>query len=151
VQWPRLKATLDRVRSEAMPGRALLIEDDQNTRIELRQVLEQEGWEVLEFMNGQDALQELALVRPGLILVNLQLPDMSGFSLLRELRRNPEWRTIPVIGVTEGEVTPRQRESLQGTVRQIVQAGDDASGDELVAELRRIASAAGRAPAHASN
>jgi PAS domain S-box-containing protein len=93
VQWSRLKAALDRVRSEATPGQAFLIEDDRNTRFELRQVLEQEGWQVLEFASGGEALAQMRVGRPGLILVNLQLPDMSGLSLLQQLRRNPDWRT----------------------------------------------------------
>jgi CheY-like chemotaxis protein len=148
VQWARLKAVLDRVRSEITLGRALVIEDDANTRSELRQILEQEGWEVIEVESGQAALQQTAEGRPGLILADVQLPDMSGFTLLQRLRKNPEWRAIPVIALTEGEISPAQRERLEGQVRQIVQTGEDASDEELIAELRRIASASARSRAH---
>ena len=148
VQWVRLKAVLDRVRSEITHGRALVVENDANTRNELRQILEQEGWEVVEVESGQAALQHIAEGRPGLILADVQLPDMSGFTLLQRLRKNPDWRTIPVIALTDGEISPDQRERLEGQVRQIVQTGEDTSDEELIAELRRIASASARPRAH---
>ena len=141
IQWARLKSVLDRFRSEASLGCALVIEDDASTRNELRQILQQEGWEVTEVDTGKAGLEKVAETRPGLILADLQIGDMSGFSLLRELRQNPNWRDIPVIAVTGGELTTGQRDWLQGQVRQIVQAGEDALEEELIAELRRIAAA----------
>ncbi len=148
VQWVRLKAVLDRVRSEVALGRALVIEDDAHTRRDLRQILEQEGWEVVEVESGQAALQQVAEGRPGLILADVQLPDMSGFTLLQKMRKNPEWRTIPVIALTDGEMSPAQRERLEGRVRQIVQTGEDDFDEGLIAELRRIASTPARPTTH---
>jgi DNA-binding response OmpR family regulator len=139
VQWTRLRDALNRVRSEAAAGTALVIEEDESTRRELRQALEQEGWDVTEAATGKAALQEIASIRPGLIVADLQLPDVSGIWLLQEIRRNPSLARVPVIAVSDREVTPAQRECLQGQVRQILHTGESASEEELVAELRRIA------------
>jgi CheY-like chemotaxis protein len=144
VQWTRLKAVLDRIRDEVTSGRALVVLDDPGTRTELRPILEQEGWDVVEVASGQAALEYLENSRPGLILMDTQLPDMSGFTLLQRMRKNPEWRTIPVIGLTDADMSPAQRDRLEGQVRQIVQTGEDDFDEELIAELRRIASAPAR-------
>jgi CheY-like chemotaxis protein len=138
---------LKRFRTEVPPGRALVIEGDPNTRSELRDLLEHEGWNVVAVEDAQAGLRQLAESSPGLIVADLHLPDMSGVELLQRLRQNPDWRPIPVIAVTERGVSSAERDRLRGQVRQIVQTGKDAFEAELVAELRRIASAPRRLPA----
>jgi CheY-like chemotaxis protein len=139
VQWTRLRDALSRVRSEAAAGTALVIEEDESTRRDLREALEQAGWDVTETGTGRAALLELATLRPGLIVADLQLPDVSGIWLLQEIRKTPGLGSVPVIAVSDREVTPAQRECLQGQVHQILHTGDSTSEEELVAELRRIA------------
>ena len=147
IEWGRLKTVLERFRLQVPPGRALVIEGDPNTRSELRDLLEHEGWNVVAVEDAQAGLQQLAENSAGLIVADLHLPDMSGIELLRRLRQNPDWRAIPVIAVTESGVSPAERDRLRGQVRQIVQTGEDAFEAELVAELRRIASAPRQPPA----
>jgi CheY-like chemotaxis protein len=72
-------------------------------------------------------------------VADLQLPDVSGIWLLQEIRKTPGLGSVPVIAVSDREVTPAQRECLQGQVHQILHTGDNTSEEELVAELRRIA------------
>ena len=119
--------------------RVLLIEDDSATAQSIELMLKSEGFNVYTTDLGEEGVDLGKIYDYDLILLDLNLPDMSGFTLLQQLCRNPDWRTIPVIAVADGDVTPAERESLQGRVRQIVQAGEDALQDELVAELRRIA------------
>jgi len=139
VEWTRLKAILDRYRGPDVQGVAVLIEEDRQAREEFRQLLEKEGWCVIEAEDGRAALERVAERRPELILMDAQLPAAASF--LQELRRRPDWRTIPVIAVAEKDVTPAEKRRLQGRVHEIIQTGEDGSEEELIAELRRIASA----------
>ncbi|WP_169791158.1 PAS domain S-box protein [Rubellimicrobium mesophilum] len=147
IDWGRLKATLDRHRRQPAPGHALVIEQDAATREELHGLLAGEGWEVVEVPDARAARESMGHRRPDLLLVNVEVPEVGGFALLRELRRDPGLRGVPVIALTEGGLAPEERARLRDQVRQIVQTGED-SVDELLAELKRIAAErAGRRPA----
>jgi CheY-like chemotaxis protein len=117
-----------------------VIEEDPGTQDELRQLLEKEGWSVMLAGDRRAALEVLSEAPPQLILMNLQRPE-NGFGFIKELRRRPEWRSIPVIGVTDGDLPPSERERLQEHLREIIQTSEDGSEEELIAELRKIASA----------
>ena len=140
VDWQRLKDTVDRHRLPSAPlaGLALLVEGDAPAREELARLLEGEGWEVAQVDAAGPARLRLAERRPDLILVNLDLPQVGGFALLGELRRDPALRRIPVIALTEGALPPEERAGLRDQVRQVIQPGEE-SVDELLNELKRIA------------
>ncbi len=74
--------------------RALIIDDEIQMRRLLRLVLESREYEVSEAASGQLGLQEAALQRPDVVLLDLGLPDMSGQEVLRRLR---EWSDVPVL------------------------------------------------------
>jgi PAS domain S-box-containing protein len=142
VRWERLKAMLDQFRREPAANLALLVESDAAERVEKTRLLETEGW-TAEAVDGPEA----ALARlgqqpiPAVLLIELRAGESSGeFALLRELRRRPELRDLPVIALTEGQVAPEELEKLRGEVRSVVPA-EDGIPDELVSELRRIAPA----------
>ena len=145
IQWPRLKRLLERYRSPSALGSALVVEGGAATRAELRALLEGEGWSVVEAADGHAALDRLSAAPPDLILMDLDIAGIDGFALIRELRKRAEWRAIPVIALTDGQVSPEERQHLRGQVRQIDQTGEEAEA-ELVAELRRIAEAKRGAP-----
>jgi len=78
----------------------LTIEDDDDVRLMLRMVLEDEGYDVLEAGNGGDGLAVFANEKPSLVLVDLKLPDMSGFDICRAIRQTSD---VPIIIVTAQE------------------------------------------------
>ncbi len=79
------------------------------------------------------------LKRRGFEVVLAAVPaDGEGFELIQDIRRDPAWRSVPLIALAEGELSPADVERLRGQVRRIVWSEDDVP-DELVAELRRIA------------
>jgi len=75
----------------------LFIEDDPNIRTALRLSLEDEGYRVEEAPDGETGIKAFPQVRPDLVLLDLRLPDMSGFEVCRALRR---LSTVPIIIVT---------------------------------------------------
>jgi DNA-binding response OmpR family regulator len=149
IDWPRLKAALGRHRRQSAPGLALVVEADAATRAELTSLLTSEGWEATGAADAQAARVILGDWRPDLLLVNLELPEVDGFGLLRDLRRSPEGRTIPVIALTEGGLSPEKRVQLCDQVRQVIHTGEE-SVDELLDELRRIAAERTKQNSHAT-
>jgi len=83
--------------------RVLVIDDDPEYVDLIREVLEKEHIECATATSSQEGLVMAVSWHPDLILLDLILPDMSGFGYLRELKRQPEAAAIPVIVVTSVE------------------------------------------------
>ena len=88
------------VTSPAMPKQILVIEDDQDIRDSLCDVLDMLGHPVVTANNGQVALQMLETLRPGLILLDLMMPVLDGWGFKEQHAANPEISHIPVILIT---------------------------------------------------
>jgi len=123
-------------KNEAETRPILLVEDDPAARDMLRRTLEDQNWTVVEAEDGQAALEALKHHTPALILLDLMMPRMDGFSLTRELQRDPVWRQIPVIVLTAKLITADDRARLNGAVQNIL-SKSALSLPELVSELRR--------------
>jgi CheY-like chemotaxis protein len=93
--------------------------------------LEQEGWVVEEAENGRVALDRVAENRPELIVLDLMMPEMNGFSFLESLRQHVAWRSIPIVVVTAKDLTAEDLQSLDGYVQYIVQKGPTPREDLL--------------------
>jgi CheY-like chemotaxis protein len=139
IQWPRLKKVLDRYRSTDAAPRALIVDDDTSTLELLREPLEKEGWSVLHVRDSESALETTAEHTPSVVLIDLHVLALNGFALIQELARRPEWRDVPVIGLTARELTPEERKRLEGCVEQIINTENDAAG-ALLSVLRKIPS-----------
>jgi signal transduction histidine kinase/CheY-like chemotaxis protein len=118
----------------AAAGVALLVDDDELVRRNVRQALEPVGWKVTEAENGEVAVEVLAAGRPDVIILDLMMPKMDGFEFLHELRSRPEWQDIPVVVVTAKDLTQEDRDRLNGGVERIIQKSDR---DEMLRQLSR--------------
>ncbi len=114
--------------------RVLVVEDDLATREMLRASLEREHFTVEEAGNGVEALAQLAVHRPALILLDLMMPEMDGFQFTREVRAHPQWRDIPILVMTAKDINAEDRSRLDGKVSLILQKGACAR-EELLAEI----------------
>ena len=84
-----------------MPGEPILVVDDNVTNLKLlRVLLAQEGFEVRTAKDAPEALAVLEGFRPALILMDIQLPGMSGLELTRQLRNWPELAQVPILALT---------------------------------------------------
>jgi CheY-like chemotaxis protein len=106
----------------------------------LRRMLEKAGWVVTEAANGREALARLAENRPHLVLLDLLMPEMDGFTFVEALRHQDAWRSIPVVVITAKDLTPDDRQRLNGYVEQILQKGAY-SQEELLHEVRHLVAA----------
>ena len=95
IDWQRLGAVLKKHRQPAGDQTVLIVEDDEPTREMLRRTLQKEGWQVREAANGRLGLEQLAHGLPGLILLDLMMPEMDGFDFMEELRKRPDCAHVP--------------------------------------------------------
>jgi CheY-like chemotaxis protein len=131
----QLVLVLKRYLRDQPDGQVLIVEDDANLREMLRRTLEAEQWQVAEAEHGQAALENIRTSKPAVILLDLMMPVMDGFELLAELRKRPEWRSIPVVVITAMDLSPQDRQRLAGLTQRIVEKGAFVR-EELAREIR---------------
>ena len=142
----RLAEVLDRYRPA---GRALVVDDDDDCRRQAREVLEADGWSVVEARDGREGLRAVAESPPDLILLDLMMPEVDGFGFAEELGRHEDWRTIPVLVVTARDLSDADRQRLHRHAFRVLDKGagtrrelQDLIRLEVAAHARRPAAAA---------
>ena len=83
-----------------MSKRILVVEDQPDNRQIIRDMLAPTDYEITEAEDGQQALEAIAKQRPDLILMDIQLPIIDGYTATRKIKANPAMRSIPIIAVT---------------------------------------------------
>ena len=84
-----------------MPKKILVIDDEPDFRFFIKENLELSGnYKVITAKNGEEGLREIERKIPDIILLDLKMPGISGFDVLKKLKENEETRNIPVIIIT---------------------------------------------------
>jgi PAS domain S-box-containing protein len=140
VDREQLHNVLARYYSEDKTSAVLLVEDDAETRHMMARTLEKAGWEVSEAGDGQEALDIMDSMQPGLILLDLMMPVMDGFGFLAAMRARPEWQQIPVIVITAKDLTEADRERLSGMVEEVLEK-NACTREQLLERVREAVAA----------
>jgi threonine synthase len=112
--------------------RIAILEDNLDAARLLRRVLQAQGeYQIDEAHNGREGLEMIRQNRPDLILLDLMMPEVDGFSVIETLKSDERFRDIPVIVVTAQELTSTERQRLDGHVRRLLQKGTFLSTDIL--------------------
>jgi CheY-like chemotaxis protein len=85
---------------EAGMKRVLVAEDNAVNRELIRELLELRGYEVSEACDGQEALQMIEASPPDILLLDLGMPKLDGFGVIKKVRENPQLAGLPVLAVT---------------------------------------------------
>jgi two-component system cell cycle response regulator DivK len=83
-----------------MPKRVLVVEDDTDNRRIVVKVLTVDGYDVVEAVDGEEALDMVGRKRPDLILMDLALPGLDGWEATRRLKADAATKSIPVVALT---------------------------------------------------
>ena len=134
VDWGRLSEILKNHEIESGSQSILIVEDDETTRDMLKKSLENNEYKVRTANNGKEGLEKVSQSKPGLILLDLMMPEMDGFEFSERLRENKEWLDIPVVVITAKDLTKEDHARLQGNVETIMQKGSY-SKKELMTEV----------------
>jgi two-component system cell cycle response regulator DivK len=78
----------------------LVVEDQEDNRRIMRDLLASAGYEVIEAVTGEDGVTAAETHRPDLILMDIQLPGLDGYEATRQIKANPDLEHIPIIVVT---------------------------------------------------
>jgi len=92
-----------------MPKRILVVDDSASLRQIVSITLKGAGYEVLEACDGADALAKLAGQRIGLVISDVNMPNMDGFTFVGELKKNPMYKAVPVIMLTTEAADDKKR------------------------------------------
>lgn len=117
-----------------MAKRILVIEDQEDNRRIVRDLLASAGYELIEAVTGEEGVTLAETQRPDLILMDIQLPGLDGYEATRRIKANPALHKIPIIAVTSY--------ALSGDDVKALEAGCDAyvakpySPRELLAKIR---------------
>ncbi|MFA6236703.1 MAG: response regulator transcription factor [Bacteriovorax sp.] len=91
----------------------LVVEDDTSIRELLIEILEDEGYCVSSSTNGSEGLKALELSIPDLIIMDIMMPVMDGYSFRKELLKNATWNAIPVLAMS-AQAQSEQKLELHG-------------------------------------
>ncbi|MBI4926211.1 MAG: pyridoxal-phosphate dependent enzyme [Anaerolineae bacterium] len=132
-----LLAALTKVSIDRFP-RIAIVDDNPDVRRLIRRILQSQGnYALFEAENGRDAITLARTERPNLMILDLMMPEMDGFSVISELKKDPDTAEIPVIVITAKELTPAEKERLRGHIQTLMQKGDFMN-DELLDEVRAL-------------
>ncbi|MBC8026458.1 MAG: response regulator [Steroidobacteraceae bacterium] len=135
VERSRLVSALNNVLDEM--GTILVVDDDAQSRELIKRQLRQLKLQMFEAGSGQQAMDWLSQhLPPTMILLDLMMPEMDGFSVLEHVGAHPSWRDIPIIVVTAKELSADERAWLGGHTRSVIEKGAHGTRD-LAAVVRR--------------
>lgn len=122
--------------SEEAGAPILVVDDREDDRALVRDMLESQGYSVTCAASGREALAWLDMHDPGLVLLDLMMPDISGFEVLARMRQNERLLYTPVIVLTAKTLSDDERVYLESRATELV-AKDSAGTDELLAIITR--------------
>ena len=137
IEWDELRKVLARYRQSAVGDDILVVDDDDDTRTRLTTMLNRSGFKVRAAADGVTALTMTEEAKPAIVLLDLMMPDMDGFTVLKKLREREEWHDIAVVILTAKDITPAERNFLQGEADQILTKGNT-TFRELADQLRGL-------------
>lgn len=122
-----------------MAGKVLLIEDEPNIIEAVRFILSRDGWQVDVHSDGATALEAVDRRAPDLVILDVMLPNRSGYDILADLRARPGTETLPVLILTaRGQTKDREMAERFGASRFMTKPF---SNSEVLASVRELVGA----------
>ena len=97
----------------SIKGTILYVEDNSDNRKLVRRVLEVEGYSVIEAKDGAQALERLGTEMIDLALMDINMPDMDGYTLTAKIKAMPEYSKLPIVAVTANVMRGDRERSFQ--------------------------------------
>jgi two-component system cell cycle response regulator DivK len=114
------------------------VEDNPDNRMLVRRILLSEDYNLLEATNAAEALETLKTTKPDLILMDINMPDMDGYTLTAKIKTTPGFEQMPILALTANV--------MRGDKEKVLEAGCDGyiqkpiDFDELLREVERFTS-----------
>ncbi|HET9911028.1 MAG TPA: response regulator [Anaerolineales bacterium] len=116
-------------------GTILYIEDNPDNRLLVKRILLSEDYALLEAENARDALNVLKSTLPDLILMDINMPDMDGYSLTAQIKSTPGYERIPILALTANVMRGDKEKTLEAGCDGYIQKPIDI--DQLTREIEK--------------
>jgi len=116
--------------------RVLLVEDQEDNRVLARKLLERAGFRVTEAVNGREALEQAAALKPDLILLDISLPEVDGLTVARALRATPDLQQLLVVALTAHAMDGDRAKALEAGCDEFMTKPIDVP--QFIPTIRRI-------------
>jgi signal transduction histidine kinase/DNA-binding response OmpR family regulator len=124
-------------RGKGKPLKILVVDDDEKAVKYMSAILETAGFEVLKAYSGNAGINLAINSNPDLMILDLMMPDVSGFDVVEKLRVHPTAKDIPIIVCSAKDITPEEKKVLNGNILAIVQKSSHTKED-LLAAIKKI-------------
>jgi CheY-like chemotaxis protein len=108
-------------RSKNLP--IMIVDDNQDFADSLKILLETEGYRAVAMYSGENALKDIEKINPSLLFLDLLMPGMDGFAVVKQLRSQERWRDLPIVIVSGAEITDGQRKNLNTLTQEFIEKG----------------------------
>jgi DNA-binding response OmpR family regulator len=88
------------VNTMSEPASVLIVDDEPNILLSLQFLMKKAGYEVHTASNGEEALDQIARLKPNVVLLDVMMPKLDGFTVCQRIRGTPEWQAVRVIMLT---------------------------------------------------
>ena len=119
-------------------GTILYVEDNPDNRLLVRRILISEDYSLLEATDAMDALNVLKTVQPDLILMDINMPDMDGYTLTAKIKSMPGFERVPILAVTANVMRGDKEKTLEAGCDGYIQKPLDI--EQLTREIERFIS-----------
>lgn len=86
--------------NKLVKSKVMVIEDNEQNMYMITYLLESYSYKVIQSFNGIDGIKKAKVEKPDIILLDIHLPEMDGYNIAREIKKNEELKNIPIIAVT---------------------------------------------------
>lgn len=114
----------------------LYVEDNPDNRMLVRRILVSQDYSLLEAIDGSDALNVLKNERPDLILMDINMPDMDGYTLTAKIKAMPGFERVPILAITANVMRGDKEKTLEAGCDGYIQKPLDI--DQLIREVERF-------------
>ncbi|MDR4505037.1 MAG: response regulator [Candidatus Scalindua sp.] len=119
------------------PMEILVVDDDEEAVKYIRAILENAGFRVLTAYGGKAGIELAINNNPDMIILDLMMPDISGFDVVENLRKHQKTKNIPIVICSSKDITEEDKKVLNGNIMAIVQKGSHTK-EELLREIQNI-------------
>lgn len=137
------KALLQRVQT-AVTSRdqyVLVVDDNKDYAVALKELLETEGFKARVANSGEEAIKILKEAVPAVIFLDVVMPGMDGFQVVRRLQGNEAWKKIPVVILSGKELTDKERDMLQSHIKDVLNK-EEFNKEAIASTIKRILTSA---------
>ncbi len=114
----------------------MYVEDNLENRVLVRRILMSEDYAILEAVSAADALEILTKARPDLILMDINMPDMDGYTLTAKIKSMPGFERVPILALTANVMRGDKEKTLEAGCDGYIQKPLDI--DQLIREVERF-------------